>query len=100
MGSNHVAMGGDDSAKLSVEEVLYLATRGGANVVGLGEKIGGLGLAWNGMLSLLVWVRLAVTRRVIQARLISSDGRAGMRGLRSGFSMVMTGILSQSGSKE
>merc|ERR1712098_678503 len=50
--SNHVAMGGDDSAKLSVEEVLYLATRGGANVVGLGEKIGGfgVGMEWDAQL--------------------------------------------------
>lgn len=31
---------GTEKAKLSVEEVLYLATRGGAEVVGLEEKIG------------------------------------------------------------
>ncbi|PVH73351.1 guanine deaminase [Cadophora sp. DSE1049] len=50
--SNHVAMGGDDSAKLSVEEVLYLATRGGAKVVGLGDKIGGfgVGMEWDAQL--------------------------------------------------
>ncbi|KAK2629629.1 hypothetical protein QTJ16_000449 [Diplocarpon rosae] len=50
--SNHVAMGGDDTAKLSVEEVLYLATRGGAKVVGLGEKIGGfgVGMEWDAQL--------------------------------------------------
>lgn len=50
--SNHVAMGGDDTAKLSVEEVLHLATRGGANVVGLGDKIGGfgLGMEWDAQL--------------------------------------------------
>jgi len=38
--SRHVAMGGDEAAKLSVEEVLYLATRGGAKVVGLADTVG------------------------------------------------------------
>ncbi|KAH8900075.1 guanine deaminase [Thozetella sp. PMI_491] len=38
--SRHVAMGGDDLAKLSVEEVLYLATVGGAEVVGLQDRVG------------------------------------------------------------
>lgn len=50
--SNHVAMEGDDSAKLSIEEVLYLGTRGGAKVVGLGDKIGGfdVGMEWDAQL--------------------------------------------------
>lgn len=44
--SRHLAMGIEDEelrerSKLTVEEVLYLATRGGALVVGLGEKVGG-----------------------------------------------------------
>jgi len=39
--SNHVAMEGDDNTKLSIEEVLYLGTRGGAKVVCLEDKIGG-----------------------------------------------------------
>lgn len=44
--SRHLAMGIDDEelrerSKLTVEEVLYLATRGGALVVGLSEKVGG-----------------------------------------------------------
>jgi len=39
--SRFLAMSGSDSAKLSTEEVLYLATRGGAAVVGLSDKIGG-----------------------------------------------------------
>lgn len=41
--SRHVAMHPDhgDEVKLSVEEVLYLATRGGAKCVGLEKKIGG-----------------------------------------------------------
>lgn len=39
--SRHIAMGEDERAKLSVEECLYLATRGGAKVVGLEDKIGG-----------------------------------------------------------
>ncbi|RDW77035.1 guanine deaminase-1 [Coleophoma cylindrospora] len=50
--SRHVAMGGDDKAKLSIEEVLYLATRGGAKVVGLEDKIGGfeVGKEWDAQL--------------------------------------------------
>lgn len=41
MVSRHVAMGPEgEAAKLSVEEVLYLATRGGASVVGLGDRVG------------------------------------------------------------
>ncbi|RDW64212.1 hypothetical protein BP5796_10714 [Coleophoma crateriformis] len=50
--SRHVAMGGDDKAKLSIEEVLYLATRGGAKVVGLEDKIGGfeVGMEWDAQL--------------------------------------------------
>jgi guanine deaminase len=50
--SNHVAMEGDDSTKLSVEEVLYLGTRGGAKVVGLEEKVGGfdVGKDWDAQL--------------------------------------------------
>jgi len=42
--SRHVAMEGNDEAKLSVEEVLYLGTRGGAKVVGLEHRIGGFGV--------------------------------------------------------
>lgn len=50
--SRHVAMGGDESAKLSVEEVLYLGTRGGAKVVGLEDRIGGfeVGKEWDAQL--------------------------------------------------
>lgn len=50
--SNHVAMEGDDKTKLSVEEVLYLGTRGGAKVVGLEDKIGGfeVGKEWDAQL--------------------------------------------------
>jgi guanine deaminase len=50
--SRHVAMDGDDEAKLSIEEVLYLGTKGGAKVVGLGEKIGsfGVGMEWDAQL--------------------------------------------------
>lgn len=41
-----------ERAKLSVEEVLHLATRGGAEVVGLGDKIGGfeVGMQWDAQL--------------------------------------------------
>lgn len=50
--SRHVAMGGDEAAKLSVEECLYLATRGGAEVVGLEERVGGfeVGKEWDAQL--------------------------------------------------
>lgn len=50
--SRHVAMGGDDRAKLSVEEVLYLATRGGAKCVGLEARVGGfeVGMEWDAQL--------------------------------------------------
>ncbi|KAK5661254.1 hypothetical protein OQA88_11148 [Cercophora sp. LCS_1] len=50
--SRHVAMGGDDKAKLTVEEVLYLATRGGAEVVGMEGKLGGfeVGMDWDAQL--------------------------------------------------
>jgi len=50
--SRHVAMSGDEEAKLSIEEVLYLATRGGAKVVGLEGKVGGfdVGLEWDAQL--------------------------------------------------
>ncbi|KAI1190674.1 guanine deaminase [Nemania serpens] len=60
--SNHlIAPGGQldgspqeerDRAKLSVDEVLYLATRGGAQVLGLADKIGGfeVGKQWDAQL--------------------------------------------------
>jgi guanine deaminase len=38
-----------DTEKLSIEEVLYLATRGGAKVVGLQDKVGAfeVGMEWD-----------------------------------------------------
>ncbi|KAG9247413.1 hypothetical protein BJ878DRAFT_492853 [Calycina marina] len=50
--SRHVAMEGDDNTKLSVEEVLFLATKGGSQVVGLSDKIGsfGVGMEWDAQL--------------------------------------------------
>ncbi|KAI0382112.1 guanine deaminase [Hypomontagnella monticulosa] len=60
--SNHLAMPAGkwadvppdqrERAKLSVEEVLHLATRGGAEVVGLSDKIGGfeVGKEWDAQL--------------------------------------------------
>jgi len=55
--SRFVAMGNGDAAKLSTEEALYLATRGGAAVVGMEEKIGGfgVGMEWDAQM-----VRLGV----------------------------------------
>ncbi|KAK6341602.1 hypothetical protein TWF696_008673 [Orbilia brochopaga] len=50
--SRHVAMTDGEAAKLSVEESLYLGTRGGAKVVGLEDKIGGfeVGMEWDAQL--------------------------------------------------
>ncbi|KZF21252.1 Metallo-dependent hydrolase [Xylona heveae TC161] len=47
--SRHVAMTDGDAAKLSVEEVLYLSTKGGARVMGLDAKVGSFdkGLEWD-----------------------------------------------------
>ncbi|KAF2760983.1 guanine deaminase [Pseudovirgaria hyperparasitica] len=39
--SRHLAMTDGDQAKLTHEEALYLATRGGAKVVGMQDKVGG-----------------------------------------------------------
>ncbi|KAI1329591.1 guanine deaminase [Xylariaceae sp. FL0255] len=62
MVSNHLVMPGGalagmpeperERAKLGVEEVLYLATRGGARVIGLADKIGGfeVGKQWDAQL--------------------------------------------------
>ena len=49
MVSRHVAMVDGDQGKLSTEEALYLATRGGAKVVGLENRIGGfeVGMDWD-----------------------------------------------------
>lgn len=54
--SRHVAMSDGDEAKLSVEEALYLATRGGAKVVGLENRIGGfeVGKDWDAQMVSLV----------------------------------------------
>lgn len=47
--SRHVAMAGDERASLSVAEVLYLATRGGAEVLGLADIVGAwqVGMHWD-----------------------------------------------------
>ncbi|KAI9769964.1 MAG: hypothetical protein M1840_003674 [Geoglossum simile] len=50
--SRHVAMLDGDASKLTIEEVLYLGTRGGAKVLGLDDKIGGFdaGMEWDAQL--------------------------------------------------
>ncbi|KAK1836463.1 Metallo-dependent hydrolase [Podospora conica] len=53
--SRHVSLEegiGGEGVKLSVEEVLYLATRGGAEVIGLGVKVGAfeVGREWDAQL--------------------------------------------------
>jgi len=50
--SRHIAMDGAEESKLSVEEVLYLSTRGGARVVGLEDRTGGfdVGMDWDAQL--------------------------------------------------
>ncbi|KAF2133343.1 guanine deaminase [Dothidotthia symphoricarpi CBS 119687] len=47
--SRHLALQTSDAAKLSTEEALYLATRGGAAVVGLEDKVGAfeVGMEWD-----------------------------------------------------
>lgn len=52
MTSRFVALTDGDNAKLSVEEALYLATRGGAEVLGLETKVGAfeLGMEWDAIL--------------------------------------------------
>lgn len=47
--SRHLALQTSDAAKLSTEEALYLATRGGAAVVGMEDKVGGfeVGMEWD-----------------------------------------------------
>jgi guanine deaminase len=61
---------GDERDKLSVEEVLYLATRGGAKVVGMEGKIGGfeVGMQWDAQ---LVGLGAPVMKK-------SEDGEDGM----------------------
>ncbi|KAM4064685.1 amidohydrolase family protein [Hirsutella rhossiliensis] len=68
--SRYVAMpvpSGDarERCKLSVDEVLYLATRGGAEVVGLAHKVGGfeVGMHWDAQL--------------VELNLVSQDGGEG-----------------------
>jgi guanine deaminase len=53
--SRFVAMSEGDAAKLSVEDVLYLATRGGAKVVNMEDQIGGfdVGKDWDAQYILL-----------------------------------------------
>lgn len=50
--SRHVALVEGDEAKLSVEEVLYLSTKGGAKVVGLEKNVGAfeVGMDWDAQL--------------------------------------------------
>ena len=67
--SRHVAMALEDGqererSKLTVEEVLYLATRGGARVLGLEDKIGGfeVGMQWDAQLVSLGNVQEGGTR--------------------------------------
>lgn len=52
MTSRFVALTDGDDSKLSVEEALYLATRGGAEVLGLESKVGAfeLGMEWDAIL--------------------------------------------------
>jgi guanine deaminase len=53
--SRFVAMSEGDAAKLAVEDVLYLATRGGAKVVNMEDQIGGfsVGMDWDAQYILL-----------------------------------------------
>lgn len=69
LASRHLAMGIDDRAerergKLTVDEALYLATKGGASVVGLEAKVGAfeVGMRWDAQLVGLGSVRDDGTR--------------------------------------
>lgn len=64
--SRHVAMYHGDAAKLSTEEALYLATRGGAKVVGLEDQIGmfAVGMDWDA--------------QMISLGSVSEDGELGL----------------------
>jgi len=55
MVSRHVAMDDGDEAKLTLAEVLYLATRGGAKCVGMEDRIGGfeVGKEWDAQMVML-----------------------------------------------
>lgn len=68
--SRHVAMDDGDAAKLAVEEALYLATRGGARVVSLEDRIGGfdVGKDWDAQV-----IRLNIVRDDAEL-----DERAGL----------------------
>ncbi|OIW28341.1 Metallo-dependent hydrolase [Coniochaeta ligniaria NRRL 30616] len=82
--SRHVAMGGDEGAKLSVEEVLYLATRGGAEVVGLEKKVGGfeVGKEWDAQLVALGEVDVDGTVKGVEAG-EAEDGNVDVFGWES-----------------
>ncbi|KAH6634614.1 hypothetical protein B0J18DRAFT_360554 [Chaetomium sp. MPI-SDFR-AT-0129] len=62
----------DDGAALSVDEVLYLATRGGAEVVGLADKVGAfeVGMDWDAQL-----IGLNIVGE--DGEVINSDGDGG-----------------------
>ncbi|EMC93016.1 hypothetical protein BAUCODRAFT_151391 [Baudoinia panamericana UAMH 10762] len=69
--SRHVAMDHGDDAKLSVEEALYLATRGGAEVVGLQDRIGGFEVGKD-------WDAQMVSLGPVVPETVGLDGREGL----------------------
>ena len=79
--SRHVAMLDGDEAKLSIEEVLYLGTRGGARVLGLEHLIGGfdVGMDWDAQLIGLTMVEDTKSPAIISA----SDGPVDIFGWES-----------------
>jgi guanine deaminase len=86
--SRHVAMLDGDAAKLSLEEVLYLGTRGGAKVVGLENKIGGfeVGMEWDAQLvglTLVPEVETGGTLSPESFKLSSSEGPVDIFGWES-----------------
>ncbi|KAM3421648.1 Guanine deaminase [Cercospora zeina] len=66
--------GKSDETKLSVEEALFLATRGGAKVVGLQDRIGGfeVGMDWDAQL-----IRLDVVSEGEDETLVNGDVNGG-----------------------
>ena len=61
--SRHVSLEDGDAAKLSLEEALHLATRGGAKVMALEDKVGAfqVGMEWDAQLVSLALVDQPIT---------------------------------------
>ncbi|KAL2165065.1 hypothetical protein VTH06DRAFT_361 [Thermothelomyces fergusii] len=88
--SRHVAFGpgGDETDRLSVEDVLFLATRGGAKVLGLADKVGGfeVGMEWDAQL-----IGLGIVTADGEQQQQRGGGGGGGGGRRTGTGTGTTG---------